>query len=61
MKGALAGGEPALMKIVVATHSGMSSTEFNQIVLEWIATAKHPVTKRLYTEMVYQPMLELTA
>jgi hypothetical protein len=46
---------------VVATHSGMSSTEFNQIVLEWIATAKHPVTKRLYTEMVYQPMLELTA
>jgi hypothetical protein len=49
------------MKIVVATHSGMSSTEFNQIVLDWIATARHPVTKRLYTEMVYQPMLELTA
>jgi hypothetical protein len=61
MKGALAGGEPALMKIVVATHSGMSSVEFNQIVLDWIATARHPVTKRLYTEMVYQPMLELTA
>src|ERR1700712_1790127 len=42
LKGALAGGEPALMKIVVATHSGMSSAEFNQIVLDWIATAKHP-------------------
>jgi phosphoserine phosphatase len=61
VKGALAGGEPALMKIVAATHSGMSSAEFNQIVIDWIATARHPLTKRLYTEMVYQPMLELTA
>jgi hypothetical protein len=61
IKGALAGGEPALMKIVVETHSGMDSVEFNQIVLDWIAVAKHPVTGRLYTEMVYQPMLELTA
>jgi hypothetical protein len=61
VKGALAGGEPALVKIVVATHSGMSSAEFDQIVLDWIATAKHPVTHRLYTEMVYQPMLELIA
>jgi hypothetical protein len=61
LKGALAGGEPALMKIVVETHSGMDSVEFNQIVLDWIAVAKHPVTGRLFTEMVYQPMLELTA
>jgi hypothetical protein len=61
VKGALAGGEPALMKIVVETHSGMDSVEFNQIVLDWIARARHPVTKRLYTDMVYQPMLELTA
>jgi haloacid dehalogenase-like hydrolase len=61
LKGALAGGEPALMKIVTETHSGMDSVEFNQIVLDWISTAKHPVTGRLYTEMVYQPMLELTA
>jgi hypothetical protein len=61
MKGALAGGEPALMKIVVATHSGMSSVEFDQIVRDWIDTAKHPITKRYYTEMVYLPMLELTA
>jgi haloacid dehalogenase-like hydrolase len=61
VKGALAGGEPALMKIVVETHSGMDSVEFDQIVHEWITTAKHPVTGRLYTEMVYQPMLELTA
>ncbi|MCC8971868.1 haloacid dehalogenase-like hydrolase [Bradyrhizobium sp. Cham227] len=61
VKGALAGGEPALMKIVAATHSDMSSAEFTQIVIDWIATARHPLTKRLYTEMVYQPMLELTA
>src|SRR5450755_2192551 len=61
VRGALAGGEKAIMPIVVATHSGMNSEEFNQIVRDWIATAKHPVTKRLYTEMVYQPMLELAA
>jgi hypothetical protein len=57
----LAGGEKAIMPIVVATHSGMTSGEFNQIVRDWIGTAKHPETKRLYTEMVYQPMLELVA
>jgi phosphoglycolate phosphatase-like HAD superfamily hydrolase len=61
VKGALAGGEPALFKIVIATHTGMDSVEFDQIVKDWIATAKHPITKRLYTEMVYQPMLELVA
>jgi phosphoglycolate phosphatase-like HAD superfamily hydrolase len=61
VKGALAGGEPAIFKIVVATHSGMTTAEFDEIVRTWIATAKHPVTGRLYTEMVYQPMLELLA
>jgi haloacid dehalogenase-like hydrolase len=59
VKAALAGGEPAIFKIVVATHSGMTNEEFNGIVRDWLATAEHPVTKRLYTEMVYQPMLEL--
>jgi hypothetical protein len=61
VNGALAGGEPALMKIVIETHTGMTDVEFNQIVRDWIATAKHPITGHLYTEMVYQPMLELTA
>jgi hypothetical protein len=61
VKGALAGGEPAIVKIVMATHTGMTNAEFNQIVSDWIATAKHPITGRLYTEMVYQPMLELIA
>jgi len=61
LKGALAGGEPAIFQIVAATHTGMTTDEFETTVTEWIATAKHPKTKRLYTEMVYQPMLELLA
>lgn len=59
VKAALAGGERAAGEIVVATHSGMTTTEFSKLVTDWLATARHPVTKRPYTEMVYQPMLEL--
>ena len=59
MIGVLAGGEHAILEIVMATHAGMTTAEFEQIVKDWIATAKHPTTKRPYTEMVYQPMLEL--
>ena len=59
VKGALAGGEHAMLEIVMATHAGMTTEEFERIVNDWIATAKHPTTGRLYTEMVYQPMLEL--
>src|SRR5450432_764132 len=61
LKDALAGGEAAIFQIVTVTHSGMTTVEFDQIVRDWIASAKHPITKRLYTEMVYQPMLELLA
>jgi len=61
MKAALAGGEHAALEIVVATHAGNTTTEFEKLVKDWIATAKHPTTHRLYTEMVYQPMLELLA
>jgi hypothetical protein len=61
VKAALAGGERAMLEIVAATHSGMTTEEFDKTVKAWIATAKHPVTKRPYTEMVYQPMLELLA
>jgi phosphoserine phosphatase len=61
MKAALAGGEKALLEMVMATHAGMSTAEFEQIVKDWIATAKHPKTGRPFTEMVYQPMLELLA
>jgi len=61
VKGALAGGEPAIGEIVMTTHAGMTTDEFDKIVTDWVATARHPVTKRRYTEMVYQPMLELLA
>jgi hypothetical protein len=46
-------------EIIMASHAGMTTDEFENVVIEWIANAKHPVTNRLYTEMVYQPMLEL--
>jgi hypothetical protein len=59
MKGALAGGEKAIGEIVMTTHSGMTTDEFDQLVKDWISTAKHPVTKRPFTEMIYQPMHEL--
>jgi len=61
LKGALAGGERAMLEIVMATHAGMTTAEFETLVRDWIAAAKHPKTGRLYTEMVYQPMLELLA
>jgi len=61
VKAALAGGEHALVEMAMATHSGMTSEEFDRVVTDWITTAKHPKTGRLYTEMVYQPMLELLA
>jgi len=61
VKAALAGGDKAILEIVKATHAGMTTDEFADIVKDWIATARHPQTRRLYTEMVYQPMLELLA
>ena len=61
LKGALAGGEAAIFQIVTVTHSGITTVEFEKIAHDWITTAKHPQTGRLYTEMVYQPMLELLA
>ncbi|HEX5219013.1 MAG TPA: HAD family hydrolase [Verrucomicrobiae bacterium] len=61
LRAAMAGGERTIAEIVMTTHAGMTTTEFEQIVKAWIATAKHPKTGKLYTEMVYQPMLELLA
>ena len=58
---ALAGGEHAILEMAMATHAGMTTAEFEKTVTDWITTAKHPTTGRLYTEMVYQPMLELLA
>lgn len=57
----LLGGHKAVEELLMATHAGMTTDEFEQIVTEWIATAKHPRFNRLHTELVYQPMLELLA
>jgi hypothetical protein len=59
MKGVFAGGEKSVAELVMFTHAGMTTEEFEQIVKGWVATARHPKTGRPYTEMVYQPMLEL--
>jgi phosphoserine phosphatase len=58
---ALADGEPSIAAIVAASHAGLSTDAFQQLVRDWIRTARHPQTGRLYTQMVYQPMLELLA
>ncbi|EMI41739.1 nonspecific acid phosphatase precursor [Rhodopirellula sp. SWK7] len=59
LKAVMAGGKKSLIEIVAATHAGMTADEFEQIVTDWISTAKHPKTGRLYREMIFQPMLEL--
>lgn len=59
LKAVAAGGEKGLLALVAATHTGMTSEEFDQTVSDWIATAKHPTTGKPFTAMVYQPMLEL--
>jgi phosphoserine phosphatase len=59
MKALAASGEKGVLQLVMATHAGMTSEEFAATVRQWLATAKHPTLKRPYTELVFQPMLEL--
>lgn len=59
IKAALAGGEQAVLALIAATHAGLTTEEFEAQVRQWIATARHPTTGRLFVEMTYQPMLEL--
>jgi len=59
MKAALAGGEKALLELLIATHANNTTEEFADDVRNWLRTATHPTTGRPYTSMVYQPMLEL--
>jgi hypothetical protein len=61
LKGVAASGEAGVAEMMAATHSGMTTEEFSKTVDDWITTARHPTTGRLYTEMIYQPMLELMA
>ncbi|HXJ33463.1 MAG TPA: HAD family hydrolase [Candidatus Eisenbacteria bacterium] len=60
-KAVAASGAKGLAEIMMATHAGMTQQEFAAMVADWIATARHPRFKRPYTELVYQPMLELLA
>jgi phosphoglycolate phosphatase-like HAD superfamily hydrolase len=59
MNGVMASGEHGLLELIMATHTGMSVEEFNQIAKYWLTMSKHPKFKCPYTELVYQPMLEL--
>jgi phosphoglycolate phosphatase-like HAD superfamily hydrolase len=59
MKALAASGEKGLVELVMTSHAGMSTAEFEQIVTDWFRTAKHPRFKRPYTELAYQPMVEL--
>ncbi|NGZ61091.1 MAG: haloacid dehalogenase, partial [Nitrospira sp. LK265] len=56
-----AGGQKGLLDVLAMSHAGMTTDEFNGIVKDWLATARHPRFKRSYHELVYQPMLELLA
>ena len=61
IKALAASGEKGLIQLVMASHAGMTTDEFEQIVTDWLATARHPKFKRPYTDLVFQPMLELLA
>ena len=61
MAGLAATGEKGLLEIMAATHAGMTTEEFSKTVTDWIASAQHPRFKRPYTDLVYQPMVELLA
>ncbi|MCC6193452.1 MAG: haloacid dehalogenase-like hydrolase [Burkholderiales bacterium] len=54
-------GEEDFFKLIAATHTGVTSTEFQKAAADWLAVARHPRFDRLYTELVYQPMLEVLA
>ncbi|SCW89676.1 haloacid dehalogenase-like hydrolase [Rhizobium mongolense subsp. loessense] len=61
MKTLAASGEKGLVDIIMTTHAGMTSDDFKKVVTDWLATARDPKFKRPYTELVYQPMIELLA
>jgi haloacid dehalogenase-like hydrolase len=61
MKTLAESGERGLLELILTTHAGMTTGEFERIVKDWLSTARHPRFKRPYTELVYQPMIELLA
>ncbi|MBY5540542.1 haloacid dehalogenase-like hydrolase [Rhizobium leguminosarum] len=61
MKALAASGEKGLVELIMTTHAGMTSSDFQKVVTDWLASARDPKFKRPYTELVYQPMVELLA
>ncbi len=61
MKALAASGEKGLLQLIMVSHAGMTTEEFEKSVKEWLASARHPRFKRPYTDLVYQPMQELLA
>jgi hypothetical protein len=61
MKTMAAGGVKGLLELATIIHAGMTTEEFAKIAEDWIASARHPKFNRLYTEVIYQPMLEVLA
>jgi phosphoserine phosphatase len=59
LKALAAAGEKGMVELVMASHAGMSTAEFEAIVTDWLDKARHPRFKRRYTELAYQPMLEI--
>lgn len=59
LQAALSGGEKALLEMAMATHAGVTVSEFSESVSRWLETARHPESGKPYTAMVFQPMLEL--
>lgn len=59
MKGLAASGEKGLMELIMETHAGMTTEEFNKIVTDWFASARHPKFDKPYNELTFLPMREL--
>jgi phosphoglycolate phosphatase-like HAD superfamily hydrolase len=61
LPGLLAGGEKAILPVLMTAHAGITTEEFRAAVKDWLATARHPKTGLPYNKMIYQPMLEVLA
>lgn len=61
VEGVMASGEKGVMEVLAASHAGMTTEEFSRILEEWLKTSRHPIFRVPYTDLVFQPMLELLA
>lgn len=61
LKALAALGQKPVLELIVAANSGMTVAEYDQLIRDWLGTARHPKFKRPYTDLVYKPQLELLA